>query len=72
MTLNLNAVLRRCALGREWLWTRMKQVRRHWVYLVARVVRHARAQRLRFQPSRVPQLHQALGRMSRNLACDTS
>ena len=72
LTLNLNAVLRLCALGREWLWTRMKQVRQHWVYLVARVVRHARVQRLRFQPSRAPQLHRALGRMSRSLACDTS
>ena len=72
LSLNLNAVLRRCALGRDWLWTRMKQVRRHWVYLVARVVRHARVQRLRFQPSRVHRLHRALGRMSRSLAYDTS
>ena len=72
LTLNLNAVLRRCALGRDWLWTRMKQVRRHWVTLVARGVRHARVQRLRFQPSRVHQLHRALGRMSRSLAYDTS
>ncbi len=72
LSLNLNAVLRRCALGRDWLWARMKQVRRHWVTLVARVVRHARVQRLRFQPSRVHQLHRALGRMSRSLAYDTS
>ena len=72
MSLNLNAVLRRCALGRDWLWTRMKRLRRHWVCLVARVVRHARVQRLRFQPSRVHRLHRALGRMSRSLVCDTS
>lgn len=72
LSLNLNAVLRHCALGRDWLWTRMKRLRRHWVCLVARVVRHARVRRLRFQPSRVHRLHRALGRMSRSLAYDTS
>ena len=50
----------------------MKQVRRHWVHLVARVVRHARVQRLLFQPSRVGPIHQALARMTRTLAYDTS
>jgi len=61
-------VLRHCAFGRDWLWVRMKQVRRHWVHLVARVTRHARVQRLLFQPSRVSRVHQALGRMTRMLA----
>ena len=67
LSANLNAVLRHCAFGRDWLWARMKQVRRHWVHLVARVTRHARVQRLLFQPSRVSQVHQALGRMARTL-----
>ena len=45
----------------------MKQVRRHWVHLVARVTRHARVQQLLFQPSRVSRVHRALGRMARTL-----
>jgi len=69
---NLNAVLRHCAFGRDWLWVRMKQVRRHWVHRVARVTRHARVQRLLFQPSRVGAIHQALARMTRTLAYDTA
>ncbi|MCY4611745.1 MAG: transposase [Gammaproteobacteria bacterium] len=68
LSANLNAVLRHCAFGRDWLWVRMKQVRRHWVHLVARVTRHARVQRLLFQPSRVSRVHRALGRMTRTLA----
>lgn len=68
LSANLNALLRHCAFGRDWLWARMKQVRRHWVHLVARVTRHARVQRLLFQPSRVSQVHRALGRMTRMLA----
>ncbi|MDE0303063.1 MAG: transposase [Gammaproteobacteria bacterium] len=68
LSANLNALLRHCAFGRDWLWARMKQVRRHWVHLIARVTRHARVQRLLFQPSRVSQVHQALGRMTRMLA----
>ena len=72
LSANLNAMLRHCAFGRDWAWARMKQVRRHWVHLVARVVRHARVQRLLFQPSRVGPIHQALARMTRTLAYDTS
>ena len=72
LSANLNAMLRHCAFGRDWAWTRMKQVRRHWVHLVARVVRHARVQRRLFQPSRVGPIHQALARMTRTLAYDTS
>lgn len=72
LSANLNAMLRHCALGRDWVWARMKQVRRHWVHLVARVVRHARVQRLLFQPSRAGAIHQALARMTRTLAYDTS
>ncbi|MCY4611979.1 MAG: hypothetical protein OXC38_09825 [Gammaproteobacteria bacterium] len=68
LSANLNARLRHCAFGRDWLWVRMKQVRRHWAHRVARVTRHARVQRLRFQPSRVSRGHRALGRMTRTLA----
>ena len=67
LSANLNAGLRHCAFGRDWLWVRMKQVRRHWVHLVARVTRHARVQQLLFQPSRVSRVHRALGRMARTL-----
>ena len=72
LSANVNALLRHAALGRDWLWTRMKQVRRSWVHLVAKVVRHARNRRLVFQMAQAQRVRQALERMAGFLAYDTS
>lgn len=42
VALNVVALLRRAALGPQWTWRRMKQVRARWLYHVARVVRRCR------------------------------
>ena len=72
LSANVNALLRHGAFGRDWLWTRMKQVRRSWVHLVAKVVRHARGRRLVFQTAHAQRVRQALDRMAVFLAYDTS
>ncbi len=72
LSANVNALLRHAAFGRDWLWTRMKQVRLCWVHLVAKVVRHARNRRLVFQTAHVQRVRQALDRMAGFLAYDTS
>lgn len=72
LSANLNALLRHGALGRDWLWARMKQVRRHWVHLVARWARHARRQQLRFPPEPAARLRAALERIACIPAWDTS
>ncbi len=72
LSTNVNALLRRCAFGRDWLWTRMKQVRLSWVHLVAKVVRHARTRQLVFQMAHAQRVRQALDRMAGFLAYDTS
>jgi len=72
LSAKVNALLRHGAFGRDWLWTRMKQVRRSWVHLVAKVVRHARSRRLVFQTAHAQRVRQALDRMAVFLAYDTS
>jgi hypothetical protein len=42
LALNLNAVMKRLVLGKEWLTKRMKAVRFHLIALPGRVIRHAR------------------------------
>ena len=72
LSANVNALLRHGAFGRDWLWTRMKQVRLSWVHLVAKAVRHARGRRLMFQTAHAQRVRQALDRMAVFLAYDTS
>ena len=72
LSANVTAVLRQCAFDQDWLWARMKKVRRHWLHLIAKVVRHVRTQRIMFTAAHAQRMHRALGRMARSQAYDTS
>ena len=50
----------------------VKKVRRHGLYLMAKVVRHARTQHLMFTAAHAQRMHRALDRMARSQAYDTS
>ena len=42
LTFNLNALMKRLALGEGWIGSRLKAIRRHVICVAARVVEHAR------------------------------
>ena len=69
---NLNALLRHGVLGRKWLWTRMKKIRRDGLHQVAKVVRHARRWQLRFRTDQALRIRQAMERIAHMPAYDTS
>ena len=72
LTHNLTALLRRCGLGREWAWKRMKALRRRWLHLVGQVVRHARRLSLQFVGEIDLRVRRVLARIARLAAYDTS
>ena len=72
LSANLAAALRDCALGENWLWARMKRVRRRWLHVASRLVRHARYLELRFSREHARRLEDARVRICWALRYDTS